>query len=903
MRGAVFTTIIIAVLVLCLMAQRGLRTPRLEPLSADTDAAATDHVLPDTTVLLNAAQAQAVTTPFRVQPDPAGATGRVLALPAGSAAADARGSAVLHADVPQAGTYHVWLRTFWRDSCSNSLSLVVDESPVRVVGQDAVYNTWHWVVAGSYGLSAGTHRLAVHEREDGVALDQIALTPDPTFVPVGPLSTTERASGVRRFADSFSRSPGHGSESWEFRHGTWGIAFSLDPNRIPDQYSLRGASESNADEAIALLTGPPWTGCRIEFSVCVPGPCTFGAVSGWAPEMAEPWQVRIRVQDDATVVALDGAGGVSLSERLNDGIHPQQWHRVVVEQWARVVRVSIDGSVVLDCLSAGSHAGRLGLTVSGPPVSFDDVSVTEIPWQAEDGAGMRMPWRLAEGATWYRSRTLGLVGKQGAIIPPELGAPVQELLLQVDGDADGTVDVTGGALTEIAYQPGWRRFLRDVSEAEVGPIRLTPAGGTASIATVAVAYGQELPDIYRIGPFHFAEETIADSSDYLDFTQEEYERIESSPEAEKLRRKAKPKQLLGDQGDYCVWAIRQGRWSIRDGVLLGSGPHARLRFWQELACSLTFSCRLKLGSKQSSASVAFYADSSSPGFAVHLAAPGMPRGPTAANALHCDVPDAEGWHTIDIESMGGTIRARVDDGPWRAAARQDGFGGDVLLGVTTGAVEFDDIELTVPRTSPGERFYAFDRRETDWWRTPGTIVDHAGVSCALASNWVSLIASHDEAYLWNKRSFDSDLLVAFNIEENTEWLGWDREPSHIHYPFDNIHIVLSPDRDPESGYRLEVNSRDHTATVLYRNGVQSAIRSQDAMFPMTYGGGHAPYRPRRNRVKLVKRGADLIAFVNGEKVLQFTDPKPLPVHCVGIGGRDTRVNFSRIVVKELQPPP
>jgi len=43
------------------------------------------------------------------------------------------------------------------------------------------------VRAGHYSLAAGVHELIIQEREDGIALDQILLTPSAEFVPFGPI--------------------------------------------------------------------------------------------------------------------------------------------------------------------------------------------------------------------------------------------------------------------------------------------------------------------------------------------------------------------------------------------------------------------------------------------------------------------------------------------------------------------------------------------------------------------------------------------------------------------------------------------------------------------------------------------------------------------------------------------
>ena len=49
----------------------------------------------------------------------------------------------------------------------------------------------------------------------------------------------------------------------------------------------------------------------------------------------------------------------------------------------------------------------------------------------------------------------------------------------------------------------------------------------------------------------------------------------------------------------------------------------------------------------------------------------------------------------------------------------------------------------------------------------------------------------------------------------------------------------------------------------------------------------------------VKKGDKHTVVINGRTVLEHTDPDPIPVDRVGIGGYKTRVNFSHIEIKNL----
>ena len=101
------------------------------------------------------------------------------------------GHATLEIDVPEAGAYYFWLRAYWEGECSNSIQVQVDDRPAFLIGEDATYRAWHWVkypvsrLAAAPRLTKGRHTLVFIHREDGVRLDQLVLTTDARFVPVG----------------------------------------------------------------------------------------------------------------------------------------------------------------------------------------------------------------------------------------------------------------------------------------------------------------------------------------------------------------------------------------------------------------------------------------------------------------------------------------------------------------------------------------------------------------------------------------------------------------------------------------------------------------------------------------------------------------------------------------------
>ena len=85
--------------------------------------------------------------------------------------------------LPEAGEYVLWFRTRWSGECGDSLDVVLDLDELGPV-QDATYERWHWArLQKPVQIAAGEHTLLIENREDGAAVDQILLTPDPDYRP------------------------------------------------------------------------------------------------------------------------------------------------------------------------------------------------------------------------------------------------------------------------------------------------------------------------------------------------------------------------------------------------------------------------------------------------------------------------------------------------------------------------------------------------------------------------------------------------------------------------------------------------------------------------------------------------------------------------------------------------
>jgi hypothetical protein len=109
------------------------------------------------------------------------------------------GSASFEFDVSEAGPHQLWCLVWWFDSCGNSASISIDGAKPFSFGQDRTYKRWHWIKAPprlkQLNLKKGRHKMVFSVREDGIRIDQILITNDEDFVPVGIEDVTKPPKG------------------------------------------------------------------------------------------------------------------------------------------------------------------------------------------------------------------------------------------------------------------------------------------------------------------------------------------------------------------------------------------------------------------------------------------------------------------------------------------------------------------------------------------------------------------------------------------------------------------------------------------------------------------------------------------------------------------------------------
>ena len=136
------------------------------------------------------AESAKVTAPMVIRTDDASQSrselqqasgGKYVDLPEKAGKGDEVGGKVTFTvDIKQRGTYRLWARVWWTDSCGNTFGVVVDDGKQATLGDDGTCNSWQWVClkgdAGVFRLPKGEHTIEFRNTEDGVRLDEILLS-------------------------------------------------------------------------------------------------------------------------------------------------------------------------------------------------------------------------------------------------------------------------------------------------------------------------------------------------------------------------------------------------------------------------------------------------------------------------------------------------------------------------------------------------------------------------------------------------------------------------------------------------------------------------------------------------------------------------------------------------------
>ena len=171
---------------------------------------------------------------------------------------EAGGRASYRFFIPEDGRYYIWAYCLWFDECANAVFAGIDDQDKAIVGNDPVYNKWHWVRGFDVNLTKGTHDLVLSNHSDHISLQKIVFSNSASS---GPQQGGLVFSDI--FYDGFDGCDQGNFASWKTISGQWHVR-NPESQTCLIENSLIGQS---VDKAFIVYENPDWQDYGLDISV------------------------------------------------------------------------------------------------------------------------------------------------------------------------------------------------------------------------------------------------------------------------------------------------------------------------------------------------------------------------------------------------------------------------------------------------------------------------------------------------------------------------------------------------------------------------------------------------------------------------------------------------------------
>jgi len=575
----------------------------------------------------------------------------------------------------------------------------------------------------------------------------------------------------------------------------------------------------------------------------------------------------------------------------NGGYEPRQWYRLALRVDDGYVEALIDGQVALRARTAGLTLGPCGLyAVDAEHAAFDDVRV--VPWHfyaddpATEGDGA---WQAVQGE-WTRDggKLIARNSRGGALAvcgdpswtDDEVRATVHcgkagtvglvfgyrdrthtYVLRTSDGESWQAVRRADGAETPLFSGRGPRDGGQGI------PVRVRRAGGIiqawAGDQLLGCAGDSTFPD-GQAG-------VLADAVDGAAFSAFQTRACDPPPPLPDLT------DQFTQEATMVGWASPAGLWSSPTGDPPVQWYQAQVMGDAQIAAYLP-----NAGGQEGTLILRVHGSPEAPGtgwsaqFAVH-GAQGLGVQITA-NGQTLATAEGRPWST---EGPGHELRL-VHQGPMVAA-----FADDTCLvtvtdptpashtGVAIGALGLPLDLMDVEVRSPSLVEYTFSEAPSDWYVGRGVWEVTDRWKCS--PGWAWLCGYKDDApTLWSKRVFEGDQVAEVYCAMRMDIA----EDPHYDRPSDLNMTLCGDGVRRDSGYTLIFGGwnpgrdRWNEAKSALLRGREIVAERPDVKFNVA--GGNDTWHRHWFHVRMEKRGAQVLVDIDGQRVFEFTDPKPLP---------------------------
>ncbi len=261
----------------------------------------------------------------------------------------------------------------WHDECTNAIYVQIDDIDKVVLGNDPVFDTWHWCRGFEIDLKCGFHTLHLSNHSDNVAVQKVLLTDSAERSPSGKDLAT-----IELFYDDFNGCDHGNFPLWKAYGGEWSVKRRENHDRSNNL--LIGKS---SDHALLALSDRQWNEYSLTVSVFSPDGGEEGAWTGICfglESESEYCQVRWSEEPSGGLAQMEVVRVTTEGTRLLAAFQTPwdsgQWHVVELDVQAKQLLITIDGGIKHAARLEGKFQGGIGLSLAGDiETRFDNVRV------------------------------------------------------------------------------------------------------------------------------------------------------------------------------------------------------------------------------------------------------------------------------------------------------------------------------------------------------------------------------------------------------------------------------------------------------------------------------------------------------------------------------------------------
>jgi hypothetical protein len=286
---------------------------------------------------------------------------------------EAGGNASYRFFIPEDGTYHIWAYCLWYDECTNAIFAKIDDLDKAIVGNDPIYNEWHWVRAFEVNLKTGTHTLLLSNHSDHIALQKIFFSNSAS---AAPQQTGLVFSDI--FYDGFDGCDQGNFTGWQQISGSW-LVQNPDSATCLIENALFGQSQ---DKAFIAYQNSDWQNYSLDISIkvlpfnsqnCAVGIC-FGLI-----DPNNFYQLKIQPIPNSKIakMAVIGKNSEMVSE-FELAFKTNKWQHIRISLNTGHIEIKMPETMPIKINIDKNITGGIGLLLQGNiTVYFDNIHVRQ----------------------------------------------------------------------------------------------------------------------------------------------------------------------------------------------------------------------------------------------------------------------------------------------------------------------------------------------------------------------------------------------------------------------------------------------------------------------------------------------------------------------------------------------